>query len=260
MPLVLPRLLVQSGFFPALLLLHEMTSSTPADAAAVWQMRTSLQPHYRDGLLASADSDYHVVLVSLRALFNRAGLAAHFDAPGDVADLQLKASPFSRAPAQAQHLAKWTQDRVHLEALLLGVLKEFLSSSGDGRLAHLLNGVVGWDAATAELEAAFLGTPELVLRQVGLRAGALRKAAGLFSSAVTAQDALALVARVELLLLAGALLRDHLVRQLARHQAVVTDHATHMAARNAAAEGTAGDAARDAAAAALAGLDLGANE
>ena len=146
-PLVLPRLLVQSGFFPALLLLHEMTSSTPADAAAVWQMRTSLQPHFRDGLLASADSDYHVVLVSLRALFNRAGLAAHFDAPGDVADLQLKASPFSRAAAQAQHLAKWTQDRVHLEALLLGVLKEFLSSSGDGRLAHLLNGVVGWDAS-----------------------------------------------------------------------------------------------------------------
>ena len=41
-PLLLPRLLVQSGFFPALLLLHEMTSSTPADAAAVWQMRTSL--------------------------------------------------------------------------------------------------------------------------------------------------------------------------------------------------------------------------
>ena len=115
-----------------------MTSSAPSDAAAVWQLRTTLKHHYRDGLVASADSDYHVVLVSLRALFNRAGLAAHFHAPGDVADLQLKASPFSRAAAQAQHLAKWTQDRVHLEALLLGVLKEFLSSSGDGRLAHLL--------------------------------------------------------------------------------------------------------------------------
>ena len=62
-----------------------MTSSAPSDAAAVWQLRTTLKPHYRDGLVASADSDYHVVLVSLRALFNRAGLAAHFHAPGDVA-------------------------------------------------------------------------------------------------------------------------------------------------------------------------------
>ena len=152
MPLLLPLLLVQSGFFPAFLLLYKMTSSA-LDAASVWHLRAGLKPHYRDGLLASADSDYHVVLVSLRALFNRAGLAAHFHAPGDVADLQLKAAPFSRAPGQAQHLAKWNQDRVHLEALLLGVLKEFLSSSGDGRLAHLLNDVVGWAAATAKLEA-----------------------------------------------------------------------------------------------------------
>ena len=44
-----------------------MTSSAPSDAAAVWQLRTTLKPHYRDGLVASADSDYHVVLVSLRA-------------------------------------------------------------------------------------------------------------------------------------------------------------------------------------------------
>ena len=39
-----------------------MTSSAPSDAAAVWQLRTTLKPHYRDGLVASADSDYHVVL------------------------------------------------------------------------------------------------------------------------------------------------------------------------------------------------------
>ena len=64
-----------------------MTSSAPADAAAVWQKRAELKPHYRDGLSASADSDYHVVLVSFRALLNRAGLGAHFDAQGDVADL-----------------------------------------------------------------------------------------------------------------------------------------------------------------------------
>ena len=206
--------------FPALLLLDEM-ASVLFDAASVWQKRTELKSHYLDGLSASADSDYHVVLVSLRALFNRAGLAAHFSAQGDVADLDLKAAPFTRAPGQAQHLAKWTQDRVHLEALLIGVLKEFLASSGDGRLTHLLTDVVTWASATAALEAAFLGTPELVLRQVGLRTTALRTAAGSFSSAVTAQDALALVARVELLLLAGSLLRDHLVRELATHTAVV---------------------------------------
>ena len=58
-----------------------MTSSPPADAAGVWAMRSGLLPHYRDGLLASADSDYHVVLVSFRALLNRVGLGAHFDAP-----------------------------------------------------------------------------------------------------------------------------------------------------------------------------------
>ena len=55
----------------------------------------------RDGLKASADSDYHVVLVSFRALLNRAGLAAHFHSPGDVADLELKACPFTRASGQA---------------------------------------------------------------------------------------------------------------------------------------------------------------
>ena len=229
------------------------------DAASVWQKRTELKSHYLNGLSASADSDYHVVLVSLRALFNRAGLAAHFSAQGDVADLELKAAPFTRAPGQAQHLAKWTQDRVHLEALLIGVLKEFLASSGDGRLAHLLTDVVTWASATAALEAAFLGTPELVLRQVGLRTTALRTAAGSFSSAVTAQDALALVARVELLLLAGSLLRDHLVREIATHTAVVNNHATHTAAFNAAPDGADGDAARAAATAALAGLDLGAS-
>ena len=164
--------------------------------------------------------------------------------PGDVADLELKACPFTRASGQAQHLAKWNQDRVHLEALLLGVLKEFLVSSGDGRLSHLLNGAVTWADGTARLKAAFIGTPELVLRQVGLRGAALRKAAALFASAVTAQDALALVARVELLLRAGSLLRDHLVLQLAAHEAVVANHATHTAAFGAAADGAAGDAAR----------------
>ena len=125
------------------------------DAASVWQKRTELKSHYLDGLSASADSDYHVVLVSLRALFNRAGLAAHFSAQGDVADLELKAAPYTRASGQAQHLARWTQDRVHLEALLLGVLKEFLASSGDGRLAHLLTDVVTWASATAALEFVF---------------------------------------------------------------------------------------------------------
>ena len=41
-----------------------------------------------------------------------------------------------------------------LEALLLGVLKEFLVSSGDGRLSHLLNGAVTWADGTARLKAA----------------------------------------------------------------------------------------------------------
>ena len=101
-----------------------MTSSVPADAASVWRLRTELKPHYQDGLRASADSDFYVLLVSFRALLNRAGLTAHFTSPGDVADLELKANPFTRAGGQAQHFARWTQDRVHLEALLLGVLKE----------------------------------------------------------------------------------------------------------------------------------------
>ena len=83
----LPPLLVRSGFFPALLLLYKMTSLALPDALAIWRLRSELKPHHRDGLLASADSDYHVVLVSLRALLNRAGLGAHFDAQGDVADL-----------------------------------------------------------------------------------------------------------------------------------------------------------------------------
>ena len=83
-----------------------MTSLTPLDAAAIWRLRTDLKPHYRDGLKASADSDYHVVLVSLRALFNRAGLDAHFNARGDVADLELTAAPFTRQGGQAHHLAK----------------------------------------------------------------------------------------------------------------------------------------------------------
>ena len=82
-----------------------MTSSAPADAASVWRLRTELKPHYQDGLLASADSDFYVLLVSFRALLNRAGLAAHFHSPGDVADLELKANPFTRAGGQAQHFA-----------------------------------------------------------------------------------------------------------------------------------------------------------
>ena len=49
-----------------------MTSSVPADAASVWRLRTELKPHYQDGLLASADSDFYVLLVSFRALLNRA--------------------------------------------------------------------------------------------------------------------------------------------------------------------------------------------
>ena len=66
----LPPLLVRSGFLPALLLLYKMTSSAPADAASVWRLRTELKPHYQDGLLASADSDFYVLLVSFRALLN----------------------------------------------------------------------------------------------------------------------------------------------------------------------------------------------
>ena len=50
MPLLLPLLLVQSGFFPAFLLLYKMTSSVP-DAASVWHLRSGLKPHYRDGLV-----------------------------------------------------------------------------------------------------------------------------------------------------------------------------------------------------------------
>ena len=43
MPLLLPLLLVQSGFFPAFLLLYKMTSSAP-DAASVWHLRSGLKP------------------------------------------------------------------------------------------------------------------------------------------------------------------------------------------------------------------------
>ena len=35
-------------------------SSHPLDAASVWAARSSLKPHFRDGLDASADSDYYV--------------------------------------------------------------------------------------------------------------------------------------------------------------------------------------------------------
>ena len=56
----------QSGFFPALLL-YKMTSSVPADAASVWRLRTELKPHHQDGLQASADSDFYVLLVILVA-------------------------------------------------------------------------------------------------------------------------------------------------------------------------------------------------
>ena len=128
-------------------------SSKPLAAASVWATRSSLKPHFRDGLDASADSDYYVVVISLRALFNKAGLAAHFIASGDVADLQLKVSPFDPPTATTLHRqASWIQDRTHLEALLIGVLQEFLASGNDSRLSGLLTGVVTWAAATDALE------------------------------------------------------------------------------------------------------------
>ena len=58
--------------------LREQPLKNPLDAASVWAARSSLKPHFRDGLDASADSDYYVMVISLRTLFNKAGPTRHF--------------------------------------------------------------------------------------------------------------------------------------------------------------------------------------
>ena len=229
----------------------------PTDAAGVWAFRSQLKSHLGDSLSgASADSDFFLLLQALRSLFNAAGFAAEFTAQGDVADLDLTACPYGDQASQMHNKARWSEKRMQLVALLLSVLRLFLADSGDARIQHVLNGVFTWDRAKQALRSAWLATPLQVLQQVNLRSGQLQEAASLFSSAASAADALSLCARVESLFSASALLRAHLLQIRGVQNQVVQDHATHTAAFASAPADGGGDAARAAATAALAVLDL----